>query len=60
MNELFNITEQTTPIVGVVNGKWSFMGEPVAKLDLHEKNFVFNTILEAMNHDQDKTNSLKF
>lgn len=60
MKEIFNIVEPTTPIVGVVNGKWSFMGEPISKLDIHERNFVFNTILEAMNKDQDKTYSLRF
>jgi hypothetical protein len=59
LKQLMN-EEQPTPIVGVVNGKWSFMGEPIERLEQHERNFVFQTIANAMNVDQDKTSSLKF
>lgn len=61
MNELLGIEPETQhPPVSVVNGKWSLYGTPVMQLPQHERQIVFATILDSVNVDQDRTNSLKF
>lgn len=60
MKEFFNIKEDENPPVCVVDGKWSLYGTPVMELPTHERHIVFATILDSVNVDQDRTNSLKF
>jgi hypothetical protein len=61
MEKLLGIDEpkHVTP-VAIVNGKWTYYNEPVSQLPEHEKQLVFAVIRDAVNFDQDKTNSLKF
>lgn len=61
MEKLLGIDEQRQPApVAIVNGKWTYYNEPVSQLPEHEKQLVFAVIRDAVNFDQDKTNSLQF
>lgn len=56
MSELFKIESEKKPLpaVAVVNGKWSYFGDPVSLLDEAEKGVVFQVICSAINAELDR------
>lgn len=60
MEKLLGITPEPRPAppVSIHNGKWSYYGTPVGQLDKMEQDLVFDTIQNAINIEQDRTNAM--
>lgn len=61
MEKFLGITPdpRPTPPVAICNGKWSYYGIPVGQLESFEQQIVFATILNAINIEQDRTDSMR-
>ena len=60
MEKLLGITPEPRPAppVSIHNGKWSYYGTPVNQLESFEQQIVFATILNAINVEHDRINSM--
>ena len=58
---LFELNEEPIPIIGIVNGKWSYLGDPVSELNENDSTIVFNHIKSiSRKMDEQLTDNLKF